>query len=322
MTSGDAPEPQASTVHQLIAPPNVGRLDRWVAGLLNVSRASVQRWNTLGSILVDGRQVKAGHKLKGGEQIHIEEPPPPPTEIIPQPLPLEILHIDESVIVVNKAAGMVVHPGKGHPDGTLVNGLVHLIEQDTGDVHRPGLVHRIDKGTSGVMVVARTELALQCLAAQFADHSIEREYQAICWGEPQSQTIDHPLGRHPNDRIRFAVVADGKRAVTHVQFLRSAMPVGCGRGGRVSLISCRLETGRTHQIRVHLKHIGHSLLGDPLYDTTRPVSVWRPQIALLDRQLLHARLLGFVHPNGRRMSFSVEPPEDFKAVLEFSNLVG
>ncbi len=307
-----------------------GRLDATLARLLPLSR------NRLKALILDGRVSVGGQvecsprrKIWPGDVLTVREPPPALSTLAPQDLAVPLLHLDESVVVVDKPADMVVHPAKGHPDGTLVNGLLHLIEAARHEAgpyptprSRPGIVHRLDRGTSGVLVVARTPAALTHLAAQFAEHSVERAYAALVWGETPgpSGTIDAPLGRHPGDRVRFAVQEQGKRAVTH--WHRTAQvsysSVGSSKGGVLSLVRCVLETGRTHQIRVHMHSIGLPLVGDPLYGRRRPLpDSLRDLLGGVSRQLLHAGCLGFEHPvTAERLRFQRTPAADFRAVLE------
>ncbi len=308
---------------RLIAAGDAGRLDRWLAGALPLSRSRIQALIRSGDIQVDGQQVRPGLRLAGGEVITVHIPPPPPSALIAQDIPVPVLHMDEHLMVVVKPAGMVVHPARGHPDGTLVNALLHRIAADgkgPGDPARPGIVHRLDKGTSGVLVVARTDQAHTHLSAQLAAHTVHRRYKALVWGCPAQRQgrICQPLGRHPRDRIKFAVVEGGKRAVTHYETAASAGLPGAARGGVVSLVRCRLETGRTHQIRVHLTDLGHPLLGDPLYGAGRKrAPAWRSLLAGIDHQLLHAAELGFVHPaTGEHVRFRAPLPPDFAAVLD------
>lgn len=306
-------------VHHHLVEEGGQRLDRWLADRLPISRSAIQRMIQSSSILVDGKYGSPSLKLKGGEQIWVDNFKAPPTHIEPQNIPLDIQHMDDDLLVVNKPSGMVVHPGKGNHDGTLVNGIVKLIQDDVGDPLRPGLVHRIDKGTSGLLVVARTPQALLVLQAQFAAHTTHRLYLALGWGRPKSNygKIDEPLGRHPVDRIRFACVPSGKSALTHWWHVGTGVHPQSGRGGEISLFLCRLETGRTHQIRVHMASIGHPLLGDPLYGKKRGVqAAWQRDLKLLDHQLLHAWQLGFTHPNQSVMHFEIPPPEDFIVICE------
>ncbi len=249
---------------------------------------------------------------------------PPTVPAIPQAesMPLDILYEDDALLVLNKPAGMVVHPAPGNPDGTLVNALIaHCGDSLTGigGERRPGIVHRLDKDTSGVMVVAKTELALTRLSAAFAARNLDREYKALCWGLPHPATgrIEGDIGRDPRERKRMAVVTrNGKHAITNYRILRNI-------GLAAALISCRLETGRTHQIRVHLAHIGHPLIGDPVYLKRRPAAAKllpepaRAHALDFPRQALHAEILGFSHPiTGVPLRFCAPPPEDFNALMD------
>ena len=314
----------AERTETLTAPPRAGRLDKWLADALGVSRGKVGTLIDGGHVTVDGVVAKAARKLRGGESIDVEIPPEPESRLMAQDISVPILYEDEHLILVDKPAGLVVHPAKGHLDGTLVNALFNKLDPQCGHPDRPGIVHRLDKGTSGVMCVARTQAAYDGLTAQFAAHSVDRQYRALCWGYVKENrgTIDAPLARHPKDRKRYAVVSGGKRAVTHwevIERFRFKVPSG---EGWVTWIGCRLETGRTHQVRVHLSHLGHPLLGDPAY--TKPS--YRPRAHIpehlrsvvggLDHQLLHAVLLGVRHPvTGEHVERSSEPPADYQAVL-------
>ncbi len=250
---------------------------------------------------------------------------PEPTRAAPDAsVPFDVLHVDEAVVVLGKPAGVVVHPAKGHATGTLVNGLLARgffsswpTENADGDhedgdesYSRPGIVHRLDKDTSGIMVVARTPVAREHLKKQFADHTINREYIAIAAGVPKTQVFRTLHGRHPTERVRFSGnVTTGKSAVTHVEVLEQF-------GLLATLVRCRLETGRTHQIRVHLAEAGHPLIGDSLYGKPPKDRELKQIVKELNRQALHARLLGFTHPtSGKRMQFTTEPPDDFRQAL-------
>lgn len=320
-------EAELPEVVEVVAPSGAGRLDAWLAGELPVSRSRLASLIKAGAVTVDGVAVKPRHRLLGGEEVRAELPPPPPSELLAQDLPLEILHEDDALLVVDKAAGMVVHPARGHPDGTLVNAVLGRLRGEWPDApHRPGIVHRLDRGTSGVMVVARTPEAHAHLAAQFAERSVERRYVALVRGrmpEPRG-TVDAPLGRHPKDRVRFAVRHDGKHAVTHWSVLAEAALGAAGdpTGGVLSLLECRLETGRTHQIRVHLSHLGRPLVGDPLYGGRgRTPRALREVLAPVQDQLLHAWRLGFTHPvSGARLRFATTAPPHLAAVLEVLGL--
>lgn len=291
------------------------RIDRWICEQLELTRSLVQKLLTEGKITVNNAQARPSLKLKGGEVIKIVVPPPPPTQIIPQNIPLDIVALTDTFVVVNKPAGMVVHPGKGNHDGTLANGIVGLLTEPFEEATRPGIVHRIDKGTSGLLVVARCEQALQELQAQFAAHTVSRKYWALVWGKTSKGTIDQPLGRDPKNRIKFSVRSDGKRAVTHYHTL------SCGvlENQKVSLIECQLETGRTHQIRVHMQALGHPLVGDPLYGR-RPKAKWHSDLRSLNHQLLHAWLLGF-ELNGQRHVYKKDLPLSFQHWLTKSQIV-
>jgi 23S rRNA pseudouridine1911/1915/1917 synthase len=288
------------------------RLDRLLAQLRpDISRSTFQRWIEEGRITSAGRAIVAKDKASAGQCLHVEPGPAPVSDALPEAIPLDILFEDDQLIVLNKPAGLVVHPAAGHASGTLVNALLHHTEVERGDdPRRPGVVHRLDKDTSGVMVVTRTEQAREALSAQFASHTIERVYEAICLGTPApQQTFDTLIGRHPTDRKRFSSkVRQGKRAVTHVTRLHGL------RGA--SLIQCRLETGRTHQIRVHLADHGFPLLGDVVYGKAAKDALLREVGEQLGRQALHARVLGFVHPITQAvLRFEVAPPPDFQEAL-------
>jgi 23S rRNA pseudouridine1911/1915/1917 synthase len=298
------------------------RLDRVLAARdPATSRATLQRWIEEGRVTVASRPIAAKDRARPGMVVRVEPGPAPPSEALPEPIPLDILYEDEHLIVLHKPAGLVVHPAAGHAGGTLVNALLHHVSQagrlagadaqlPGEDRRRPGVVHRLDKDTSGVMVVTRTEPARAGLSAQFARHSVERVYEAICLGAPPEQArYETLIGRHPQDRKRFSSkVRSGKRAVTQLTRVRDL------RGA--ALVQCRLETGRTHQIRVHLADHGFPLLGDSVYGRASKDALLREVGAELGRQALHARLLGFVHPiTGAPLRFEVDAPEDFRRAL-------
>jgi 23S rRNA pseudouridine1911/1915/1917 synthase len=297
------------------------RLDLFLAGRLpQLSRSRLQHLVREGHLRQGGRVIaEPGYRVKPGEGFVLDVPPPTRAEPAAQELPLELLFEDEHLIVLVKPAGVVVHPAPGHAEGTLVNALLAHCEgslSGIGGVLRPGIVHRLDREVSGVMVAAKHDRAHIGLAGQFSVHSIERVYEAIVWGLPQAKegTVDRPVGRHPVDRKRMAVVRrGGKRAVTHWRVLAAA-------GTRAAHLALRLETGRTHQIRVHTSSLGHPIVGDRLYgrgrDAQAPAAA-AATIKTLDRILLHARHLGFIHPvTGQAMAFDVPPPEMFPRVLE------
>jgi len=258
---------------------------------------------------VDGRPPKAGTVLRGGERVEIRPFPPDDGAIEPDDIPLRLLAHDDHVIVLVKPADLVVHPAAGHARGTLVNALRHLgLTTEGGDARRPGIVHRLDRGTSGVMVVARTAQAHTNLARQFHDHSIDRLYEAIVLGEPPSEArYETFYRRHPVDRKRFTSrAAGGRKAITSFRVI--------GRAGGCARIEVRLGTGRTHQIRVHLSDHGFPILGDPLYGRSPHDGLSRRIAASLGRPALHARVLGFTHPGtGERVRWEASPPADFES---------
>jgi 23S rRNA pseudouridine1911/1915/1917 synthase len=318
----------AETVELLTAPEDAKRLDRWLADCLGISRSKVQALFKAGRVSHAGVASRPSQRVKAGQDFEVRIPEPPSTRLVQQDIAVPILHQDTELIVVDKPSGLVVHPGRGHPDGTLCNALLDQLDGLPGHPERPGIVHRLDMGTSGVMVVARTQAALEHLSAQFSAHTVDRRYLALVWGyvQDQSGTIDAPLARHPRDRVRFTVMPGGKHAVTHWRLLERArfkVPSGMG---NLSLLECRLETGRTHQVRVHLSHLGHPIVGDTTYD--RPVykprnylpAGLREAVGAIDHPLLHARLLGFEHPDGSRMQRESMLPDDYQAVLDAAGI--
>lgn len=281
-----------------------GRLDKVLAGrLTQFSRSKLQRWISNGLVLVNGQQVADKYKVKIGDQVVVTPEGPHPIDLKPEDIPLDIVYEDDDVLVVNKPQGMVVHPAPGHPDHTLVNALMYHSPLSTiNGEFRPGIVHRIDKDTSGLLMVAKNDRAHQSLAAQLKAKTTKREYIALVHGRIKEEkgTIDAPLGRSRKDRKKQAIVANGRHAVTHFKVLE--------RYRNYTLIKCRLETGRTHQIRVHLASIGHPLAGDPLYGPRKTL----PGTG----QYLHARLLGFVHPTtGKEMVFTAPLPAYFQQMI-------
>lgn len=325
------------------------RLDKYLTRFFpKASRTKVQRSIRKGQALVNGEDIKKSYPVQGGDEIVCRLVQPPPIEAVPQPIPLDIVYEDEVLLVVNKPADMVVHPAHGHRKGTLVNALLHHVEGQTvahedDDLDadelglsmvnalperpdnpsiRPGIVHRLDKDTSGVLVVAKTDVAHRRLAQQFKEHTTHRKYLAIVWGhpEPPSGTIEGAIGRDPHNRKRMAVVPDekGKRAITHYEIIE--------RHAHTALVQFQLETGRTHQIRVHASDIHHPLLGDPTYGG-RAVR-YGPQggkrrrffehlFERMPRQALHASELGFTHPlTGETMQFTADLPDDMQHVLD------
>ena len=293
------------------------RLDRFLAlRLPELSRSRLQALVREGRLTLGGRVIdEPGHRVKPGDAVALEVPAPRAATPAAEARALEVLFEDEHLIVIVKPAGIVVHPAPGHADGTLVNALLaHCAGSlsGIGGVLRPGIVHRLDREVSGVMVVAKHDRAHVGLAGQFSVHSIERVYEAIVWGVPgmAAGTVDRALGRHPVDRKRMAIVQrGGKRAVTHWRLLEAA-------GSRAARLEFRLETGRTHQIRVHAASLGHPILGDRLYGRGRD-GAGPAAVRELDRILLHARRLGFVHPvTGTALRFDVPPPGLYEGILE------
>ncbi len=306
------------------------RIDKFLtARIEHATRNKIQQAAQAGMILVNSNPIKPNYKIKPGDEIVVYTTKEPvDTRVIPEKLPLDIRFEDEEVLVVHKPAGMVVHPANGNYTGTLLNGLAWYMgyrsqEGVDPELSRFGLVHRIDKDTSGLLVVGKTQQALNHLAKQFYDHSVDRTYQALAWGdfeEPEG-TIEAQIGRNPRHRKKMAAFPEGeygKPAITHYKVLEKFH--------YVTLLECRLETGRTHQIRVHLQHIGHPLFNDSTYGGDRIVkgtvfTKYRQFVdncfSLLPRQALHARSLGFIHPRtGERLYFESELPPDIKAVLE------
>ena len=298
---------------------SAGRLDKTLADAAGLSRERIKGLIADGKVLVDGQPAKSGSaKLVGGESFRIDLPPPEPLETAAQDIPLDVVFEDEHLLVVNKPAGMVVHPAVGNRDGTLVNALLHHCQGQLSGINgvaRPGIVHRIDKDTSGLLVVAKSDAAHEGLAKQFADHSITRRYLAVCAGHPNppSGTISGRMGRSDRDRKKMTVLPDdstrGKHAVTHYETQR--------RLDHAALIECRLETGRTHQVRVHCASIGHSLLGDPVYGRTpKPLRATLESLGFR-RQALHAARLGFIHPiSGESLDFCAELPLDMRELID------
>ncbi|MFC6274977.1 RluA family pseudouridine synthase [Levilactobacillus tangyuanensis] len=281
------------------------RLDKLVADTEEtISRSQAKAAIEAGQITVDGQTVKPKFKASVGAKVAISLPDPEPIDLEPENIPLDIVYEDDDVIVVNKPQGMVVHPAPGHPNHTLVNALLYHspLSEINGEL-RPGIVHRIDKDTSGLLMVAKNDQAHQSLSAQLQAKTNLREYVAIVHGNFKEETgiIKAPLGRSPKDRKKQAVVADGRPAVTHFRVLE--------RYGDYSLIACRLETGRTHQIRVHMAYINHPVAGDPLYGPKKTLKG--------DGQYLHAKTLGFKQPaTGEELAFSTPVPANFAAVVK------
>lgn len=304
------------------------RIDKYLMNRIeNATRNKIQAAAKDGSIYVNGTPVKSNYKVKPFDKIRVLlEHPPYEYLLTPEDIPLDIVYEDDQLLVVNKPAGMVVHPGHGNYSGTLINALVYHFENlPNNSSERPGLVHRIDKDTSGLLVIAKTEKAMTHLSKQFFNKTSEREYVAIVWGniEDDEGTIEGHIGRHPKNRLQNTVFEGddedkGKPAVTHYKVIE--------RLGYVTLVSCVLETGRTHQIRVHMKHIGHTLFNDERYGGERILkgttfSKYKQFVdncfKILPRQALHAKTLGFEHPKtGKFLSFTSEIPEDMQQCIE------
>ena len=284
------------------------RLDQFLArSVEGLTRSAAQRLLEEGAVTRSGRPARKNDKTSPGDVLEVVLPDPAPVDLLPQNIPLDVVYEDGDVIVVNKPVGMVVHPAPGHPDGTLVNALLYHCGNSLSGINgalRPGIVHRIDRDTSGLIIAAKNDAAHLSLAAQLQDHSLYREYHAVAVGtlREDAGTVDAPIGRHPTDRKKMAVVAGGRSAVTHWRVLE--------RFPGFTYVECRLETGRTHQIRVHLASIGHPLLGDVVYGSKKPV----PGLA---GQCLHARRLRFTHPStGQLVELECPLPGWFQDVLD------
>ena len=284
------------------------RLDKALADALpDHSRTEITAWIREGRVLVEGAALAAKHKVHGGEAVVVLVPPPKPTHPIPQDIPLEIVFEDDAIAVVNKPSGLTVHPGAGQPDGTLANALAGRWKDlpELGGSDRPGIVHRLDKETSGILVVARTESAQRKLSTAFAERTVAKTYLACVHGNPRDESghIDAPIGRMPNHRTKMAIREGGREAQT-TWHVAERMP-------RHALIRCHPRTGRTHQIRVHLKHLGHPILGDGLYGLAG-----HPGEEHTQRLMLHAHRLEFPHPvTNERVAFEAAPPQEFEATL-------
>jgi 23S rRNA pseudouridine1911/1915/1917 synthase len=297
-----------------------GRLDQFLVARLGWSRARLQKLLKSGRVLVNGEPRPASYRVRYGDAVVVSVPPPLPSDLIPEALPLVVIYEDQDLLVVNKPPGLVVHPGAGHRAGTLLNALLYHCPdlRDIGEVSRPGLVHRLDKDTSGLLVVAKTATAHTNLVAQFQAHTVGKQYQALVWGRlPEAEgEIDQEVGRHPTARQKMSVhPRRGKAAVTVWRVLRE-LP------GPLSLVLLSPRTGRTHQLRVHLASLGHPVLGDATYGGGVSRLRGQPGLAglkpLVRRQLLHAWRLGITHPRtGEKLTWEAPLPEDFRAVVEY-----
>jgi len=310
----------------MIAAKDAGeRLDVWLARQdPRLTRAQAQRAIRAGLVTVNGRPGRPGQSLQPGETIEWALPPPTSSRLAAEPIPLDIVFEDAALLVVNKPAGMVVHPAPGHPSGTLVNALMHHCRQGlpaTDDAGRPGLVHRLDKDTSGLLVVARTDAALRALQGQLSERTMSRRYLALVFGNPRFERaeVDAPIGRDPHNRQRMAVLAPDSRHSHRPAFteliVRERFP-------GMALIEARLRTGRTHQVRVHCAYGGHPVVGDPTYGPRSPSlrqfpPAVREAVEALPGQALHAYSLAFAHPvTGERRAFTIEPPAAFRRMLK------
>lgn len=284
------------------------RIDAWLAETIeDMTRSAAQRLIEEGRVTCGGKVLAKNYKLTGAETVEVALPEPEAVDLVPQNIPLDVVYEDDDVIVVNKPKGLVVHPAPGHPDGTLVNALLYHCGDSLsgiGGEKRPGIVHRIDRDTSGLIIAAKNDAAHQRLAAQLQDHTLARVYECIITGNlrEDSGTVDAPIGRHRTDRKKMAVVADGRNAVTHWEVI--------ARYPGFTHVRCRLETGRTHQIRVHMAYLGHPILGDTVYGNKKPVPG-------LQGQCLHAVGLRFLHPRtGEAVELSCGLTEEFQKQLQ------
>lgn len=292
------------------------RLDAYLGEAADISRSAAAKLIESGEVTVNGKKAEKKYSVKENDKIEIEIPEPEEYEAQPENIPLDVVYEDSDIIVINKPSGMVVHPAPGNYTGTLVNALLYHCKDTLsgiGGVMRPGIVHRIDKDTSGLLVVAKNDAAHRALSEELGYHGIEREYHALVRGgfKEQSGTVDLPIGRHPIDRKKMAVIKSGvgaREAVTHYEVISSY--------GQITYLKLRLETGRTHQIRVHMSHLGHALLGDEVYASTK--TLFEKQHApLLDGQILHAKRLILTHPRtGERMTFECPLPDNFKKLID------
>ena len=330
MEAEHGPEPQDELYehHKIVAPNGQKplRVDKFLMNFIeNATRNKIQQAAKDGHVWVNGAIVKQNYKVKANDEVKVMfEHPPHEFLLVPENIPLDIVYEDDVLLVVNKPAGMVVHPGHGNYSGTLINALIYHIDNlPVNSNERPGLVHRIDKDTSGLLLVAKTEAAMTHLSKQFFNKTSEREYVALVWGNMNDDegTIEGNIARHPKNRLQMHVFPEGdegKEAVTHYKVIE--------RLGYVTLVSCKLETGRTHQIRVHMKYIGHTLFNDERYGGekimkgttfTKYKQFVENAFKILPRQALHAKTLGFVHPTtGEMMRFDSEIPEDMAKCIE------
>ncbi|HUE95101.1 MAG TPA: RluA family pseudouridine synthase [Longimicrobiaceae bacterium] len=312
---------EAEVVELVVDEPG-DRLDSYLADRLELSRSRLEQLIASGEITIDGVVPKKRYRPRPGDRIRVRVPPPEPADAAPEDIPLDIVYEDEDLLVLNKPAGLVVHPAPGHRSGTLVNALLHHVGDlsGIGGVLRPGIVHRLDRATSGLMIVAKNDRAHERLSDALKRRKIRRRYLAAAWGHlaEDAITVDGPIARHPTERKKMGVVEGGRRALTHFRRLE--------RWRAADLLSAELETGRTHQIRVHLQHIGHPVVGDELYGAGRERGIsgadrgWAASLARrTPRQFLHATELRFEHPRTREpMHFEAPLPADLQAVAEWA----
>ena len=296
---------EETELHEFRVTVSESRLDQYLAGLdTGMTRSRLSRLIVEGQVLVNGGPAKPSHKVRAGDRISLSVPPPRPSTVGPQEIPVTVVYQDASVVVIDKPAGLAVHPGPGHPDMTLVNALLAMCPdiQGIGGEIRPGIVHRLDKDTSGLMMVAKTHQAHNDLSSQIKSRQVTKGYLALVEGTPKQLhgKVDAPVGRHPRRRTRMAVVVGGKEARTNYKVIHQV--------AGYSLLEIYLETGRTHQIRVHMAYLGHPLLGDTTYGRSS---------SLVNRHFLHAFHLGFKHPvNGESLEFKIDLPSDLTPVLD------
>lgn len=285
------------------------RIDKFITNCIDsLTRSYIQKMIAQEKCFVNGKPVKASFRVKDEDEVAFSLPENVEPDIAAEDIPLDILYEDDDVLVVNKPKGMVVHPAPGHYSGTLVNAVMYHCKGSLSGINgvmRPGIVHRIDKDTSGSLIICKNDMAHNSIAAQLKEHSVCRIYHAIVYGvlKEDEMTVDMPIGRDPKNRLKMAVVPDGKRALTHIRVLK--------RFEKYTYIACRLETGRTHQIRVHMSHIGHPILGDEVYASGRKSPI------KCEGQVLHAKVIGFVHPRSKEyIEFDAPLPNEFRHLLE------
>ena len=285
------------------------RIDKFITNCIDsLTRSYIQKMIAQEKCFVNGKPVKASFRVKDEDEVAFSLPENVEPDIAAEDIPLDILYEDDDVLVVNKPKGMVVHPAPGHYSGTLVNAVMYHCKGSLSGINgvmRPGIVHRIDKDTSGSLIICKNDMAHNSIAAQLKEHSVRRVYHAIVYGvlKEDEMTVDMPIGRDPKNRLKMAVVPDGKRALTHIRVLK--------RFEKYTYIACRLETGRTHQIRVHMSHIGHPILGDEVYASGRKSPI------KCEGQVLHAKVIGFVHPRSKEyIEFDAPLPDEFRHLLE------